>query len=318
MAASSTAVRISAGITIVGSVATLALGVVILAAGLMGRPPESAAPSPIPFKVLMGGVAAFLIALAGWGLSTGICILLRQRWARISMLVFGGFLAFGFGSGSIMSFFMTPPPTTPDAQAMMPVVLRIIAVVYAIFAAIGVWWLVLFNRRGAREYFAGGSAPVEAGGRPLSISIIAGFLLLSAVCMLFAMLLRFPAMFFGALLKGWPAVAVYAGFLAVQVYSGVGLLRLRESGRIAAIAYFGFAIVHLAVIAIRGNFAGLLAETQKEMPQWYPTGPTPMATPPMGIMMAVSAVLCVIPILFLIRRRSVFNPRESGLTTLPQ
>jgi len=318
MAASSIAVRVSAGITILGSVLALAFGGVMLAAGFLNAPPESASPSPIPYKPLMLVMAAFFVALAGWGMSTGICILLRQRWARISILVFAAALAFVFGSGSVMTLFMSPPPTTPDVQALMPIVFRVIAGVDAVLAGIGIWWLVLFNRRSARDYFVAQDAPDEAGARPLSITIIAWFLLISAVSVALPLLLRFPAMVFGSFLKGWAAAAVYAAFLAVQVYSGVGLLRLRESGRIAAIVYFSFAAVNMIVCAARANFAELMAETQKAMPKLYPSGPPPAtALPPMAAMMGISAVIFAIPMWFLIRRRSAFNSPGSGSAALP-
>lgn len=52
----------------------------------------------------------------------------------------------------------------------------VIAAFYGVLTAIGVWWLVLFSRSRTKEYFAG-HGPVIESARPLSISVIAWYML---------------------------------------------------------------------------------------------------------------------------------------------
>lgn len=291
---------------IAGSVVTLGMGAAMLAAGVFGQPPENTPPSPVPFKVLMGGMAVILAAMGGWGLGTGICVLRRHRWARISMLVFSGLLTFVASGASLSMLFLKPPPAPEGAEAMMPVIFRAIAGFYAILAAIGIWWLVLFNCRGAKEYFAtpGGR---EEGGKPISISIIGWFLVIGAASILFPLLLRLPAILFGSVLTGWAATAVYACWAAAQAYAGVAVLRLKETGRIVAIGFFIFGALNMVASVARLGSAELMRQSQAAMPQFFPANPPPSGYPPMGVMAGMSVVMFAIPVFFLVRRRAAFS-----------
>src|ERR1019366_10368365 len=94
---------------------------------------------------------------------------------------------------------------------------------YGVLAAIGVWWLVLFNLSSTKEYFAQ-HAPSQPDARPLSVSIIGWYLLISAVSLAAMAVLRMPAFVFGAVITGWGGLAMYAVLASTQVFLGAGLL----------------------------------------------------------------------------------------------
>jgi len=147
---------------------------------------------------------------------------------------------------------LIPFPAGPDGSPAVNTQFRwLIAAFYAPPTAIGAWWLVLFNRRITKEYFAG-TEPVSESARPLSISVIAWYLLIGTGFLALSAIFRMPVVLFGFILTvglRWPCTRLYA---AVQIYLGTGLLHLQREARIGAIGYFCFTAVSAAV-----SFAGL-------------------------------------------------------------
>ena len=112
-----------------------------------------------------------------------------------------------------------------------------IAASYGTLALIGAWWLVLFNTRATKQYFAE-REPARERARPLSVSIIGWYLLICAAGTALAAVLRVPTMLFGLIVTGWSAVAVCTALVAIDIYLGAGLLRLHERARLWSIVYF--------------------------------------------------------------------------------
>jgi hypothetical protein len=169
-------------------------------------------------------------------------------------------------------------------------------------AALGVWWLILFNRPAAKPYFVAGAAPPSA--RPLSVTLIAWYLLAGAVLTALGAAVRMPGMFFGILITGWTAAGVYSVFAAAQLYLGSGLLQLDENARVGSVLFFllsaASGLVSFAgpghderLRALEAELCGFL---RMEMPEWR------------GVWVSAIAgvVLVAVPIWFLIRRRAAF------------
>jgi hypothetical protein len=300
-------IRVSAVIAILGSALTLLFSGLMLFAGFFAPPPRNAPPSPIPLKPLMAVMAVVWVALSAWGISTAIAIFLRRRWARISILVFAGLLTFLSAGGMLtILFIQLPEAPQSDGGAFMPIIRWAIAAFYGVLTAIGVWWLVLFNRARTKEYFDG-AEPVGERARPLSIDLIAWFLLISVPFTAASAILRFPAMFAGMILTGWAALPLYAVFGAAQIYCGTGLQRLREGARMGAIGYFGFGVVNGAVSLVHPGYSELLRQTRIAMPSFFPAGgATPIMPGPMWLFAFLAVAFCAVPIFFLVRRRAVF------------
>lgn len=299
------AIRVSATLTIVGSVATLLLAGLMVMTGFFAPPPPAAAGSPVPFKGMMLAIAIFFVLLSAWGLVTGIAIFRRRAWSRLSMLIFGVLLV-GMGGSALLGVLFIRFPQNPDVTPQMMSALRLgIAAFYGAMAALGVWWLLLFNSSRTKQYFTD-LQPAAEGSRPLSISVIAWYLLLTTVFTAAAAILRVPGMFFGMLVTGWAALGVYTVFAAVNLYLGTGLLQLQEHARIGTIVYFVFAAANAVVSFLLPGFEGRMQAMQNALPRFFGSAQQPMPMQPWGFAL-MGSVFVLVPIWFLVQRRAAFR-----------
>src|SRR6185369_2156724 len=91
-------IRLSAVLAILGSLLTLMAALSMAFAAT--RPAQAAmAESPIPIRVVMTVMCILFGALSCWGISTGIGVLRRRGWARVSMRIFA-ILLVGMGGSA--------------------------------------------------------------------------------------------------------------------------------------------------------------------------------------------------------------------------
>jgi len=299
------AIRASAVIAILGSLATLAMGGLMLLSMLKAPPPTGPAAPPFPMKTIGAVMAAICAGLCAWGIWTAVAIFMRRGWARISIVVFAILLAFMGGSGGVaMAFIQFPVQPEAPPQLMAAVRWGLVAF-YGVLTAIGVWWLVLFNSKSTKEYFAR-TGPDEPSARPLSISVIAWFLLAGTPMFAASALFRMPAFVFGTVLTGWGAGGVYLAFTAVQLYLGAGLLRLQERARIGAIVYLCVMSLSSVLTLTPPGYAAKLETLQREMPAFLRAGGNTAMPQPAGLFVAIGLVFLALPVWFLVRRREAF------------
>jgi hypothetical protein len=205
-------IRFSAVVAILGSAVMLLLAVLMIVTGAFGPPASDQALSPKVLTAIMIVMAAIFTALAVWGISTAIGLFRRRPWSRISILIFAGVLTLFAASGLLMMPFMQFP-VDPNVGARLTSIIRLSMFgFYAALTAIGVWWLILFNLRSSRRYF-GGPADARASGKPLSVSLIAWYLLIAAAMMPLVAILRLPAFIFGVVFTKGAALAIYIASL---------------------------------------------------------------------------------------------------------
>ncbi|MEO8371037.1 MAG: hypothetical protein ABI806_17775 [Candidatus Solibacter sp.] len=298
------AVRASAGLAIAGSLLTFAIGLLMPISMALAPPPSGPGAPPFPLMAVGIIMAVIFSAFALWGVLTGIAIFRRRGWARISIMLFGILLAImGFG-GSLAAIFMPIPQQEGVDPRIMTGVRFGMAALYLLLAAIGIWWLVLFNRKITRQYFEGINPREDSGARPLSLSIIGWYLLLSSILMAASAVFKIPAFVFGGVVTGWGALGVYSLFTVVQLYLGTGILHLQEHARLGGIAYF-------VVVAINSllSMQGLDAKMEvmrRELPKLFPGGMALHAPQPAWVFGLMGTALVIIPIWFLVRRRAAF------------
>ena len=289
-------------LVILGSVAAL------LSAGMMAwgmfhaRLPREVGMPPVALKVLGVAMAVLFAGIGLWGIWTAVGIFRRRGWARISILVLAAFLAF-MGSSALLGVLFIPFPTTPGLSASAMENARWgIAACYGTLAVIGAWWLVLFNRGVAKQYFAA-REPAPESARPLSIGIIGWYLLIGAAGSALAAVVRMPAVLFGLIVTGWSAVAVYTALMAIYIYLGAGLLRLRERARLWSIVCFGAVAASQVVTLARPGF---MQRLQHAMPGFFPGAAAMPALDRIWVFGLIGAAACTVPIWFLVRRRAAF------------
>jgi len=204
-----------------------------------GGTPVPAIPAWTPF--LMYGFSAFLVALAVWGICTAIGLFRLRRWARYSVLVIGGCLAlFAIPQIVIMLIMMAVPLPLPanvdPAQAQIAhnfakVMFGVMSALYAVVCAVGVFWLVYFNRKRVREAFAGLQGEIVESSRPILISVVAIVSLIGGPSCLLLAFLPLPASFLGLTLHGLGKVVLYLVYGMLLTAAGTGLWRLQEWAR---------------------------------------------------------------------------------------
>lgn len=146
---------------------------------------------------------------------------------------------------------------------------------YGIFAALGGFWLYFFNKRSVKAQFQTMQPVPEAAGdlfwgaaapppgaiqnaRPLSITIIGWFLLIGCAIAPLGWLLnrsifpevQFPFYFLGLFLLGRSAYLVLVPWMAVQLVSAVGLLKLRRWGLFSVIALQSLGALNAALLVV--------------------------------------------------------------------
>jgi hypothetical protein len=196
-----------------------------------------------PFvKGLTLAMMAFMTCLSLFGLATGIGLILLRNWARISVLTWGASCVFFGLVGAAAALFISlpPEPDVPNLPAGTTQAVRLIAlVVYALPAAVGAWWLVLFTRRGVKAQFVSKTSAVglvdlslpqpQKPRCPLAILVIAWYFISAAANVVFLPFLpfRFPTVYFGHAFQGWIGTALLLLNCSLLVVAGVGLLKLK-------------------------------------------------------------------------------------------
>jgi hypothetical protein len=298
-------VTASAVVSIIGS-AFMLLAAVGMMVGALVTPAQAPAQPQVPhMAALASAMAAIFVGLAALGVWTAIGLFKLRSWARLSILVFAGFMAVvSLLAGVTIALAPMPPGTDPSTMRMIrPVMLGM----YALPFAIAIWWLVQFNTKTTKDAFAGIVAPGDGPVRPLSISIIGWWGVISGVLCVIPAVIRMPIFFAGAIVTGWGATLLYAAFAAANVYIGRGLLALRERARVLAIAYYGLLIVNAAVLVlVPGRYQRLVEYERTLMPAPAQRPPIDLDSVWFHAMQVMSLLLVFVVIGFLVRRKQAF------------
>jgi hypothetical protein len=158
----SAGVTANAVIALLGSVLTMALGALMFVAMVFALQSTPTAPPkdfPLPavyLKAFMMLMPLVYVLPAIWGICTGIGLLRLKNWARISIIVFGGLLAFFgvFGAFGALIISLVKLPNTPEVDPAAMTVVRVFMVFFALVElGLGAWWLYFFNRSTVKSQF---------------------------------------------------------------------------------------------------------------------------------------------------------------------
>jgi len=218
---------------------------------------------------------ALMMCLSLFGIATGIGLIYLRNWARISILIWGGMLVF-FGGIDIPIAFLMPIPPTPSAPdlpvADMQAVRLILLAIYGMPLLIGIWWLILFNRKTVKAQFASatGSADPSVPRKPacpLPIAVLAWFYVSSILNLLFLPFLPFrvPVLVFGQVLPGRVGATVLILSCLALFVCGVGLLKLKPWSYSLTIVLQVFWAASTAVSMLSPNYNAVVDSFLKEM-----------------------------------------------------
>jgi hypothetical protein len=296
-------VTASGVVAILGSIFTVLLAVGAIASLFL----QTTQPQPPNARSGIIAGAAMFAVLAGLGIWTSVGLFRLRPWARVSILIFAGFLA----AGCIFAFAATmvvPMPATMPAGAESNF-RRMIAVMFGVPFAIAVWWLIQFNTPSTKAAFASSTDGV-ASPRPLSITIIGWLCIIGVASCLFPIFIRTPVFLFGAVLEGWIAVVIYVFFSALSLYIGKGLLDLQERARIMAIWWFGLSFVHLSLVMLVPSWRQRMLEMSRTF-EPNQQAPIPFEGMLANLTLAFLGLWVAIVIWLLVKNRAAFVRAES-------
>jgi hypothetical protein len=333
-------VTVVAILSLLGSLLTFALGIVMLAVMTfatktpdLNQPP--ALPTPLKFILAMSALVYLLPAI--WGIVTSIGLWRLRNWARISIIVFSVILIMMGGFAGLMTL-VVPFPAVPNSNvnpSMLGGIRFVMGAFWLTLMGIGVWWLVFFNRSNVKKQFGqtspmliDGSHPLTSADhvdpkRPLSITILAWFLLAGCLFSLPILMIRPLAILLTKVLTGWPAILFYLLFGAAQLCIGIGLLRLRPVARTAGMIYFVFFFANTAVFyfwpGAHSRFPALM-QSERSMFPWMrmlPNQPEFQYDTTRFLVFGgfVALVGVAVPLYFLVTRRFAFEDDAASLAS---
>jgi len=199
---------------------------------------------------------------------------------------------------------------------------------YLLLAALGAFWLYFFNRKSVKDQFLGAPAatralaldlaPASASARPLSITVIAWFLVIGALLAALGYPLsramfrerELPFCFLGIFVSGTTGMMIFYSWMLAQATAAVGLFRLKRWGWLSAIALQILGIANtLLIFAVPANFARF-NEVLKGLHTVLPSSANQSVAFlfPAWLGMAGSLPLVVAVLWILISQRKAFSP----------
>jgi hypothetical protein len=242
---------------------------------LLVKLPSTAPEFPPSARSIMLTGQGLMICLSIFGIATGIGLILLRKWARISILIWGGFSAFfgviGIPIALLMPF--SPTPNAPNLPAeSMQLFRATLLIIYGVPLLVGIWWLILFNRKTVKAQFAGQGVSAELGlpqkpACPLPITVLAWFYVASVLNLLILPTLSFhvPLFVFGRVLTGSAGGTVFILSSLAFAIAGIGLLKLKPWSYSLTI---GLQLLWLAsgvVSALTPNYGAVMDSYMKEV-----------------------------------------------------
>jgi hypothetical protein len=319
-------VTFSAVVVFLGSALTILSGGFAVLGSLIASHTGLGTSAPIDFRFIAIFEAIFYLGFGAWGIASGIGLINTRQWARISMLAFSGILiAFSLPVVLVFAAARFPQSSDPNLPANFMAIMRVsMAAIFGLIAALGGFWLYFFNKKSVKAQFlaalpAGEEMVPDSSGRrrtvrPVSITIIGWFLVIASgltpLFLLFSLGFfhgqSLPFSFFGFFVFGRRATLITVAWVAAQFVAAVGLLKLRNWGRVVTIwlQVLGIAnsLLTFGLPANRVRFQQIMATMMASMNPGLPQ----TFSPPLWIGVVASAPIVFIVLWFLFREKRAF------------
>lgn len=255
----------SVGVTICGVLALIgsslwligSIGMALMFAGPLGK--QLFDPANLPpgadlrmMRAVMMSGALIVGSFGALGVATGIGLIRLWKWSRYSAIGLGVLvilLTLPFG---IFVLFAPIPPPSSSPAGVVPVGFRVLlASFYFVWSAAAGFFVYMMMRKSTVTQFNGGVLETAPRARPLSVSIIAWYMIVSAALGLPMMALaHLPAFALGLLMSGGLAKAYYIVFFSLSVLLGIGLLKRTSEAMAPSIGFHVYAIANALVMAV--------------------------------------------------------------------
>lgn len=252
------------------------------------------------------GMGVFILLVSGFCAFTVTGLFRIKRWARFSILILGGLLAFYFFLTAVLFFVFafSSMALQPTAAGVPPGMIKGaflgLGGFCCLFSWVGVWWLVYFNLRRIRALFATNGvgplpelpaqAPVSAAGVwidpntpkrgaiEILVICLAVLYLLGAASGIVTAFLHFPLFFIGFVVRGTSASVAALLFSAISLGMGIGLLRRMKAAWVTALAFNALGLVSTLAMLTPRNRA-MMADYQQEIFRHMFSGAFPYPPP---------------------------------------
>ncbi len=196
--------------------------------------------------------AVMIGAFGALGIATGIGLIRLWKWARYAAIVLGAcVIVFSVIPGIAVMFLRIPPPSSNPTGTVPAGFRMVLAAFYFVWAALGGIFVYAMMRASTVAQFNGGAVEADPRVRPLSVSIIAWFMIASAAMGLPMMALtHLPAFLLGVMLTGGVAKAFYIVYFSLYVLLGIGLLKRTSEALTPSIGLHAFAIANALVMLV--------------------------------------------------------------------
>jgi hypothetical protein len=339
----SAGITISAVVVFFGSALTILSGALMMLASVVISHSERAdLPANVRYVLIIETI--LFVVFGGWGVATGVGLINTKQWARISMFVFAAFLAFvSIPTAALMAFIKFPVPDDPNFPGFTMMIKVGLVLFYAAFGALGCFWLYFFNRKNVKAQFEGkhvaelatpdlpwnaasAAGRVDSPARPISITIIGWCLIVfsafAPMSLLFSKSIfpdvALPICFLGFFFFGRSAYLILFLWMAAQLVAAVGLLNLKNWGRLATIGLQCLSLVNFALMAgipanrerLQRTMETIASGVNARMPQ---PQPLPFAFP-MWIGAATAIPIAFVILWFLITKKQAFASSARDLS----
>jgi hypothetical protein len=257
-------------------------------------------------------VMGLLAGLAIFGLFTSIAVFRLKKWARISMLIWGGVTAAFSGVMLIFLSLTALPEMSSDTTASFPYLRVLMTVLYGIQFLVGVWWLLLLNQRSVREQFA----PVAASDGqvvalpqprcPLPLAILSGVSIFSAAFTLMLPFTNFPVnvILFGHRFHGAAGAVLFYLSAGLFLAGAIGMLLLKRWSYPLVLGQYFFWMVSGTVTLVSPSYDRNLQDmmSQLNLPEGTMTQASFTQTRAFGAVALIAGVLIIRLLLYCHKR----------------
>lgn len=293
------------------------LNAVLLAiAAFYIRVPQQPSSPSSPTSLIMAfqfTLAFITLALSVFSGFTVLGLFRLKRWARFSIIMFGGLLAACSALFGLLFLFLAVRPLaipeTGGTPALSPSGLRTVFLILFAFSCIGVliggWWLVYFNIRSTKALFTKIPLPdlgqPEAIGSSLRVSprlglieilvmCLAALYLLGALSGLITLFARMPLYLAGFVIRGTPAAVTTVALIVLEAAIGVGLFRRLWLAWVAALTFDVYGLLSCLLLFLPASRVSFL-NYQMELMRHLAFAPAGAPSPQLGSSLYVFSVV---------------------------